>query len=180
MRQRGRPPKTVRGSSIPKIAQDAPRASARETPSMPKRRRRTSMCQRCKPRETARRSSIPIRKKLHAPAWAPAETAIHVENSHGATARAFQHARSPQRIRRRLKTRTAPQRERFDTHDSHDPRRRLARELQNSHGPKARAIRPARNAERIIARELPKKARRHNESVPTRTKVTKPAECSPR
>ena len=91
-------------------------------------------------------------------------------NSHGATARALQHARSPQRVRRAQdkfarrrsesastrtisaegssgsrQIRTAPQRERFDTHDL---RRGFIGLKTNSHGATARALRHARSPQR--------------------------------
>ena len=111
-------------------------------------------------------------------------------HSHGATARALRHARSPQRIRRAQDTfarrhsegastrtisaegspsssqiRTAPQRERFDTHDL---RRGFAELKTNSHGATARALRRARSPQRV-RRAQAKFARRHSESASTRT-----------
>ena len=111
-------------------------------------------------------------------------------NSHGATARALGHARSPQRARRdqdkfarrhsesastrtipaeglprSRRIRTAPQRERFDTHD---PRRGFIGLKTNSHGATARALRHARSPQRV-RRAQDKFARRHNESASTRT-----------
>ena len=98
-------------------------------------------------------------------------------NSHGATARALRHARSPQRVRRAQdkfarrhsesastrtipaegssgsrQIRTAPQRERFDTHD---PRRGFIGLKTNSHGATARALRHARSPQRGAFRKLP-------------------------
>ena len=98
-------------------------------------------------------------------------------NSHGATARALRHARSPQRVRRAQdkfarrhsesdptrtipaegssgsrQIRTAPQRERFDTHDL---RRGFAALKTNSHGATARALRHARSPQRGAFRKLP-------------------------
>ena len=118
-------------------------------------------------------------------------------DSHGAATRAFQHARNPQRVRRRVLRfarrhnesvstrmklpecwqtsfgiRTAPQLERFDTHET---RRGLADDVENSHGATTRAIRHARNLQRVGKRAL-KFAQRHNKSDSTRTK---PAEGSP-
>ena len=111
-------------------------------------------------------------------------------NSHGATARALRHARSPQRVRRAQdkfarrhsesastrtipaegssgsrQIRTAPQRERFDTHDL---RRGFAALKTNSHGATARALRHARSPQRVH-RAQDKFARRHSESASTRT-----------
>ena len=111
-------------------------------------------------------------------------------NSHGATARALRHARSPQRVRqgqdkfarrhsesaststisaegspRSRQIRTAPQRERFDTHDL---RRGFAALKTNSHGATARALRHARSPQRVH-RAQDKFARRHSESASTRT-----------
>ena len=108
-------------------------------------------------------------------------------NSHGATARALRHAGSPQRVRqgqdkfarrhsesastrtisaerspRSRQIRTAPQRERFDTHD---PRRGFAALKTNSHGATARALRHARSPQRVH-RAQDKFAR---ESASTRT-----------
>ena len=119
-------------------------------------------------------------------------------NSHGATARALRHARSPQRVRRAQdrfarrhsesastrtipaegssgsrQIRTAPQRERFDTHDL---RRGFAALKTNSHGATARALRHARSPQRVH-RAQDKFARRHSESASTRTIS---AEGSPR
>ena len=119
-------------------------------------------------------------------------------NSHGATARALRHARSPQRVRRdqdrfarrhsesastrtipaegsprSRQIRTAPQRERFDTHDL---RRGFAALKTNSHGAAARALRHARSPQRVH-RAQDKFARRHSESASTRTIS---AEGSPR
>ena len=99
-------------------------------------------------------------------------------NSHGATAGALRHARSPQRVRRAQdkfarrhsesastrtipaegspprsrQIRTAPQRERFDTHD---PRRGFIGLKTNSHGATARALRHARSPQRGAFRKLP-------------------------
>ena len=98
-------------------------------------------------------------------------------NSHGATARALRHARSPQRVRqgqdkfarrhsesastrtisaegspRSRQIRTAPQRERFDTHDL---RRGFIGLKTNSHGATARALRHARSPQRGAFRKLP-------------------------
>ena len=61
--------------------------------------------------------------------------------------------------------RTAPQRERFDTHDL---RRGFAKLKTNSHGATARALRHARSPQRV-RRAQDKFARRHSESDPTRT-----------
>ena len=119
-------------------------------------------------------------------------------NSHGATARALRHARSPQRVRQgqdkfarrhsesastrtipaegssgSRQIRTAPQRERFDTHDL---RRGFAALKTNSHGATARALRHARSPQRVH-RAQDKFARRHSESASTRTVS---AEGSPR
>ena len=135
-------------------------------------------------------------------------------NSHGATARALRHAGSPQRVRRdqdrfarrhsesastrtisaegsprSRQIRTAPQRERFDTHDlrrgsprsrqirtapqrerfdTHDLRRGFAALKTNSHGAAARALRHARSPQRVH-RAQDKFARGHSESASTRT-----------
>ena len=111
-------------------------------------------------------------------------------DAHGATARAIRHARSPQRVRRSQdkfarrhsesastrrisaegsprsrQIRTAPQRERFDTHDL---RRGFAKVKTNSHGATARALRHARSPQRVH-RAQDKFARRHSESASTRT-----------
>ena len=111
-------------------------------------------------------------------------------NSHGATARALRHAGSPQRVRQgqdkfarrhsesastrtisaegspcSRQIRTAPQRERFDTHD---PRRGFIGLKTNSHGATARALRHARSPQRV-RRAHDKFARRHSESASTRT-----------
>ena len=111
-------------------------------------------------------------------------------NSHGATARALRHAGSPQRVRRdqdrvarrhsesastrtisaegsprSRQIRTAPQRERFDTHDL---RRGFAKVKTNSHGATARALRHARSPQRV-RRAQDKFARRRSESASTRT-----------
>ena len=119
-------------------------------------------------------------------------------DSHGATARAMRHARSPQRVHRAQdrfardhsesdqtrtisaegssgsrQIRTAPQRERFDTHDL---RRGFAAVKTDSHGATARAIRHARSPQRVH-RAQDRFARDHSESDPTRTI---PAEGSPR
>ena len=90
-------------------------------------------------------------------------------HSHGATARALRHAQSPQRVRRAQDTfarrhsertrtisaegspssrhiRTAPQRERFDTHNL---RRGFAELKTSSHGATARALRHARSPQRV-------------------------------
>ena len=105
-------------------------------------------------------------------------------HSHGATATALRHTRSPQRVRRAQdkfarrhsessstrtisaegspsssQIRTAPQRERFDTHDL---RRGFAELKTNLHGATARALRHARSPQA-------KFARRHSESASTRT-----------
>ena len=112
------------------------------------------------------------------------------KKSHGATARALRHARSPQRVHRAQdrcarrhsesdptrtipaegssgsrQIRTAPQRERSDTHD---PRRGFAKVKTNSHGAAARALRHARSPQRV-RRAKDKFARRHSESASTRT-----------
>ena len=111
-------------------------------------------------------------------------------NSHGATARALRHARSSQRVRRdqdrfvrrhsesdptrtipaegssgSRQIHTAPQRERFDTHDL---RRGFAALKTNSHGATARALRHTRSPQRV-RRAQDKFARRHSESASTRT-----------
>ena len=111
-------------------------------------------------------------------------------NSHGATARALRHAGSPQRVRqgqdkfarrhsesastrtisaegspRSRQVRTAPQRERSDTHD---PRRGFIGLKTNSHGATARALRHAPSPQRV-RRAQDKFARRHSESASTRT-----------
>ena len=111
-------------------------------------------------------------------------------DAHGATARAIRHARSPQRVHRAQdkfarrhgesastrrisaegsprsrQIRTAPQRERFDTHDL---RRGFAALKTNSHGATARALRHARSPQRVH-RAQDKLARRHSESASTRT-----------
>ena len=111
-------------------------------------------------------------------------------NSHGATARALRHARSPQRVRRgqgkfarrhsdsastrailaegsprSRQIRTAPQRERFDTHDL---RRRFIGLKTDSHGATARAIRHARSPQRVH-RAQDRFARDHSDSASTRT-----------
>ena len=65
---------------------------------------------------------------------------------------------------RRVEIRTVPQ-ERFDTHD---PRRRLADELEDSHCATTRAIRHAQSPQRVGKRAL-KFARCHSESDATRT-----------
>ena len=118
--------------------------------------------------------------------------------SHGATARALRHARSPQRVHRAQdrrarrhsesdptrtisaegsprprQIRTAPQRERFDTHDL---RRGFAKVKTNSHGATARALRHAGSPQRV-RRDQDRFARRHSESASTRTIS---AEGSPR
>ena len=69
--------------------------------------------------------------------------------------------------------RTAPQRERFDTHDL---RRGFAKVKTNSHGATARALRHAGSPQRV-RRAQDKFARRHSESASTRTIS---AEGSPR
>ena len=105
-------------------------------------------------------------------------------SSHGATARALRRAGSPQRVRqgqdkfaRRHSesastrtisaegSRTAPQRERSDTHDF---RRGFIGLKTNSHGATARALRHARSPQRV-RRAQDKFARRHSESASTRT-----------
>ena len=111
-------------------------------------------------------------------------------NSHGATARALRHAGSPQRVRqgqdkfarrhsesastrtisaegspRSRQIRTAPQRERFDTHDL---RRGFIGLKTKTHGATARALRHARSPQRV-RRAQDKFARRHSESASTRT-----------
>ena len=111
-------------------------------------------------------------------------------NSHGATARAPRHARSPQRVRRAQhkfarrhsqsastrtisvegspssrQIRTAPQPERFDTHDL---RRGFGELKTNSHGATARELRHARSPQRV-RRAQDKFARRHSQSASTRT-----------
>ena len=168
-------PKQRKGCRFEQISQDAPRASA---PTRPKqwegRRFQTKFAgrstrQRCDSPKTAGGSSVPsrIRSTLHTPALPWKGFAGEVENAHGATTRALRHARSPQRVR------TAPQRERFDTHY---PRKGSSRELQKSHGATARALRHARSSQRVRRRTL-KCAWRHSESASTRTK---PAEgCIP-
>ena len=117
--------------------------------------------------------------------------AVQFRNSHGATTGAIRHARSPQRVRIRVskfarrhngsdstrtipadgsnpsfKIRTAPQRERFDTHD---PRRGLAVQFRNSHGATTGAMRHARSPQRVRC-SCGKFARRHNGSDAARTK----------
>ena len=130
-------------------------------------------------------------------------------DAHGATARAIRHARSPQRVHqaqdkfarrhsesastrrisaegspRSRQIRTAPQRERFDTHDL---RRGFAALKTNSHGATARVLRHARSPQRVhraqdkfarrrharspqrVRRAQDKFARRHSESASTRT-----------
>ena len=92
-------------------------------------------------------------------------------NSHGTTARALRHAQSPQRVRRAQDTfarrhsesastrtistegspssrhiRTAPQRERLDTHNL---RRGFAELKTSSHGATARALRHARSPQKV-------------------------------
>ena len=119
-------------------------------------------------------------------------------DAHGATARAIRHARSPQRVHRAQdkfarrhsesastrrisaeglprsrQIRTAPQRERFDTHDL---RRGFAKVKTNSHGATARALRRAGSPQRVRQGQ-DKFARRHSESASTRTIS---AEGSPR
>ena len=119
-------------------------------------------------------------------------------NSHGTTATALRHARSPQRVRRgqdrfarrhsesnathtipaegsprSRQIRTAPQRERCDTHD---PRRGFIGLKTDSHGTTARALRHARSPQRV-RRGQDRFARDHSESDPIRTI---PAEGSPR
>ena len=64
-----------------------------------------------------------------------------------------------------VQTRTAPQRERSDTHDA---RRGFIGQRANSHGATARAIRHAQSLQRARRRRR-KFARRHSESSPTRT-----------
>ena len=101
---------------------------------------------------------------------ASAAFAVLRRHLHGTTARALRHAQSPQRVRRARDTfarrhsesastrtisaeglpssrqiRTAPQRERFDTHDL---RRGLAELKTTSHGATARALRHARSPQR--------------------------------
>ena len=61
--------------------------------------------------------------------------------------------------------RTAPQRERFDTHDL---RRGFAELKTNSHGATARALRHARSPQRV-RRAQDKFARRHSQSASTST-----------
>ena len=124
--------------------------------------------------------------------------------SHGATARALRHARSPHRARRAQNNfarrhresastrtisaegspssrhsrtalprelpssrhiRTAPQRERLDTHDL---RRGFAELKTNSHGATARALRHAQSPQRV-RRAQDTFARRHSQSASTRT-----------
>ena len=119
-------------------------------------------------------------------------------DAHGATARAIRHARSPQRVHRAQdkfarrhsesastrrisaegsprsrQIRTAPQRERFDTHDL---RRGFAATKTDSRGATARALRHARSPQKVH-RAQDKFARRHSESASTRTIS---AEGSPR
>ena len=74
---------------------------------------------------------------------------------------------------REQENRTAPQRERFDTHDL---RRGFAATKTDAHGATARAIRHARSPQRVH-RAQDKFARRHSESASTRTIS---AEGSPR
>ena len=110
--------------------------------------------------------------------------------SHGATASALRHARSPQRVCRAQDTfarrhsesaststisaegspssrhiRTAPQRERVDTHDL---RRGFAQLETHSHGATARALRHAQSPQRV-RRAQDTFARRHSECASTRT-----------
>ena len=112
-----------------------------------------------------------------------------LKDSHGTTARAIRHARSPQRVHRRAqgwarhhsesaptrpipaegssassRIRTAPQRELSDTPD---PRRGFIGELKDSHGTTARALRHARSPQRVH-RRAQGFARHHSESAPTR------------
>ena len=80
-----------------------------------------------------------------------------LKDSHGTTARALRHARSPQRVHRRAqgfaRHHTDPRRgfagERSDTPD---PRRGFAGELKDSHGTTARALRHARSPQRVHRR----------------------------
>ena len=81
---------------------------------------------------------------------------------HGATARAPISAEGSLSSRQ---IRTAPQRERFDTHDL---RRGFAELKTNSHGATARALRHARSLQRV-RRAQDKFARRHSQSASTRT-----------
>ena len=101
----------------------------------------------------------------------PAEARENQANSHGATARAIRHARSPQSVHRDQdrfarrhsesdptrtipaersprprQIRTAPQRERSDTHD---PRRGFTATKTDLRGATARAIRRARSLRRV-------------------------------
>ena len=110
--------------------------------------------------------------------------------SHGTTARAIRHARSPQRVHRAQdrfarrhsesastrtisaegsprsrQIRTGPQRERSDTHD---PRRGFIGLKTDSHGTTARALRHARSPQTVL-RGQDKFARRYSESASTRT-----------
>ena len=109
-------------------------------------------------------------------------------DAHGATARAIRHARSPQRVHRAQdkfarrhsesastrrisaegsprsrQIRTAPQRERFDTHDL---RRGFAATKTDSRGATARALRHARSPQRVH-RAQDKFARRQRERFDT-------------
>ena len=108
----------------------------------------------------------------------------NVENSHRAIARVFRHARSLQKVseatlqfarlhsesvststkpaKATLKIRTAPQRERFDTHVT-----RRARVSNQRFAAPAKAFRHARNLQKVRNLRL-KFARRHSESVSTR------------
>ena len=95
-----------------------------------------------------------------------------LKDSHGTTARALRHARSPQRVHRRAqgfaRHHTDPRRgfagERSDTPD---PRRGFAGELKDSHGTTARALRHARSPQRVH-RRAEGFARHHSENAPTR------------
>ena len=140
-----------------------------------------------------RRGFIGLKTDAHgatARAIRHARSPQRVHRAQDATARALRHAGSPQRVRqgqdkfarrhsesastrtisaegspRSRQIRTAPQRERFDTHG---PRRGFIGLKTNSHGATARALRHARSPQRV-RRAQDKFARRHSESASTRT-----------
>ena len=147
-------------------------------------------------RASSRMGTAPQRERSDTPD-ARTEFAGELKDSHGTTARALRHARSPQRVHRRAqgfarhhtegspasdptrpipaecspassRIRTAPQRERSDTPD---PRRGFIGELKDSHGTtqrvRRRAIRHARSPQRV-RRRAQGFARHHSESAPTR------------
>ena len=125
---------------------------------------------------------------------AGAQTTRQLSNDHSRAAKATKFARrhSESASTRTIATkgsprsrqiRTAPQRERFDTHDlrrrfpalktnshfdTHDLRGGFAEVKPNSHGAPARALRRARSPQRV-RRGQDKFARRHSESASTRT-----------